>query len=407
MKKYFNYIFIAAIFLVVSGSYPDIQFFRYVSPVLFIAIIYFGYEELKDNSKLKVLVILVLNFGIWAAFSTIWSVFPVISFVRSGYYILASLSAVLGGYLWIKKNQESPFGFLIPVNIAVILTAFISLIFPNYAWFDYPAGLILLKGFTAHPNTLGALILFTSPGAVYGFFRKNDISSSSRIAENTKIKTYERKEFFIALAILNLTILGLTYSRASILAFAIAAVIIFIYFYRLKAVTALVGLTAAALILLFSFPQLESVLSKNSDSFLGNRTIIWEPSLEAAESGGLVGLGYGVSNPEIIIEVLKKNYKYGKYEREKGNSQLALIEETGIIGLILFYLPLLYLIKNRKINRIFSGGLENAILFAFLVGFIVHSFFEGWQVGVTSPFLYVFWASAGLLAGSIVGQSSK
>jgi len=34
------------------------------------------------------------------------------------------------------------------------------------------------------------------------------------------------------------------------------------------------------------------------------------------------------------------------YVREKGNSTLALIEETGIIGLVLFYIPIFIFLKK-------------------------------------------------------------
>ncbi len=68
---------------------------------------------------------------------------------------------------------------------------------------------------------------------------------------------------------------------------------------------------------------------------------MWEPSYKAAQEGGLVGLGYGISHPEIRSGEYSDHFENGRLIREKGNSSLALIEEAGLIGLVLFILPMI------------------------------------------------------------------
>lgn len=79
---------------------------------------------------------------------------------------------------------------------------------------------------------------------------------------------------------------------------------------------------------------------------------MWEPSYKAALNGGLTGLGYGISDPDILLPGTGSHYDGERYVREKGNSVLALIEEVGFTGLILFLLPLMYVLKKTKEKKL-------------------------------------------------------
>ncbi|MCZ7612765.1 MAG: hypothetical protein M5T52_04270 [Ignavibacteriaceae bacterium] len=78
---------------------------------------------------------------------------------------------------------------------------------------------------------------------------------------------------------------------------------------------------------------------------------MWEPSYRAAQNGGLTGLGYGMSDPNIKPGSLGDHYEGERFVREKGNSVLALVEETGVVGLVLFLLPIIYLLRKLPDTR--------------------------------------------------------
>lgn len=59
------------------------------------------------------------------------------------------------------------------------------------------------------------------------------------------------------------------------------------------------------------------------------------PSYKAVLKAGIIGLGYGITAPNII-SIYKKENQFCEIKRKKGNSILANIEESCIDGLILF-----------------------------------------------------------------------
>ena len=153
---------------------------------------------------------------------------------------------------------------------------------------------------------------------------------------------------------------------------------------------------------------------------------MWEPSYKAALEGGLFGLGYGISHPEIRSGEYSDRFENGRLIREKGNQSLALIEEAGLIGLILFILPIIYLLIKLPDTRYlipdkdYKSGIRNpaspsslhydeasitllpttySLLSAALAAFLLHSQFEAWWVGVGSVQLPLFFIYTGLLTG--------
>ena len=140
------------------------------------------------------------------------------------------------------------------------------------------------------------------------------------------------------------------------------------------------------------------LLNKDGGKILGRRMILWEPSFEAAKLGGVFGLGYGVSAPDIKTPILTgSHYENGRYIREKGNSFLAIIEETGLIGLILFLLPMIWIIRKFiiynsqfTIKENFRSNSTLYIVHCTLLAMFVHAQFEAWWVGVGSVALPLY-----------------
>ncbi|MHB1688319.1 MAG: hypothetical protein ACYCVH_13220 [Ignavibacteriaceae bacterium] len=130
----------------------------------------------------------------------------------------------------------------------------------------------------------------------------------------------------------------------------------------------------------------------------------------------MIGLGYGISDPNIILTGTGSHYENGIYIREKGNSILALIEETGLIGLTLFLFPIIYILSRWLLNQNNSKFLQDSefriqnffniqhskLILPFLLAFIFHAQFEAWWVGVGSEMLPLFFVCLGLAAAVIL-----
>nr|MDA3859871.1 hypothetical protein [Melioribacteraceae bacterium] len=128
------------------------------------------------------------------------------------------------------------------------------------------------------------------------------------------------------------------------------------------------------------------IIFKGSDSAYSTRDKLFDDSFKAAQNGSFFGLGYGVSDPEIKNPI----YVGGSDKiREKGNSFLALIEETGVIGLLLFLFPIFYFFNAIGWREIFKKKklFSLVILYSSL---LLHSQFEAWFGGVSSFQLLVY-----------------
>ena len=280
-------------------------------------------------------------------------------------------------------------------------------------------------GFAGHQNTLAAALLFTLPGVfalraersahrakgpdISGFPLRSNIEQSAPINRDFhfvptkgiapsifRLSSFvSRLSSFILLIAFNVLFLILTYSRASILSLAVGIIIYLLITKSKKILTYLISATAIIIILYITIPFIQysadSVLNKDGGRILDRRMILWEPSLQAAARGGIFGLGYGVSAPEIKTHLLTGSYyEDGRYVREKGNSVLAIIEETGLIGLIFFLLPLFYItlkISESPKSQIIA---HRSLLTAALAAMLIHSQFEAWWVGVGSVTLPLY-----------------
>jgi O-antigen ligase len=267
-------------------------------------------------------------------------------------------------------------------------------------------------GFFGHQNTLASVLLFTLPGVI-----------------RTKYKGKSKKDkFFLSvILIFNLLFIILSYSRGVILSILFEVVVFLLLNKKWK----VIGISAVALLLvsvtILINPYLNNftsnILKKDFPEFYSSRMWMWEPSFEAALNGGFTGLGYGISDPNIKPGSIGDHYEGERFVREKGNSVLGLVEETGVIGLLFFILSIVYLIlKNWDTrylmpdkfsslkNNLPESGIRNpvsSLLIASLSAFILHAQFEAWWVGVGSVQLPLFFIYVGLLINQPITQSSK
>ena len=232
----------------------------------------------------------------------------------------------------IPNNANAFVKVFLPATMIIMAVSILSLmsgIPPDYWSGGNGLG---LKGFTMHQNMLGSLMyLFTSilTYRLYNLYYEKGVKNN----------------VFWFSAILNIAALFLliiTFSRSAILAYLIFIIVFGIFSLGIKKS---IGLFTLLIIVLVIFSRVEPTnrfinytIYKGSDNILGSRSVMYKASLSAAKNGGLIGLGYGVSDPSIIKGVPGTEVD-GIFIREKGSTILGLIEEVGFIGLVLFYLP--------------------------------------------------------------------
>ncbi len=475
----------AAGLAIISRTFRYFNFVYYILPLLLLYFALYGIKELKSEKKFRFLIILNSIFFIWILLTCIWSIYPILSLKRSLYYLLLSTGTLSAGYLWIKFYKGSTLNFMLPADLFLILLSIFSLItiIPSDTWTGGNGKGFM--GFSGHQNTLAASILFTIPVLfipLIGRIRRSlkwgknpstinhqdkskcvadqkedklSLRTSLRVKSALPVKdevspkkggqsfafnlNMKSLHFFrddkitfwsapyplLFLIVLNLIFLILSYSRASMLSLLIA---FFTYITitlnkKLLVISAIV-ITSLALGFFVSVTfrnWSDKLFLKQFSTSFESRNILWIPSYHAALQGGITGLGFGVSDPSMILPPGTGSYfQNGIYYREKGNGILALVEETGVIGLVLFLIPTGYVIKkltaalhgcmdewlhgkskiNLTIEQLNNSKIEFkhfAFFLSFIIAFFIHAQFEAWFVGIGSvelPLYFLFIGAA-------------
>jgi len=290
-----------------------------------------------------------------------------------------------------RFNLSKQFKFILPASIFLIGLSIFSIVtgIPQNSW-SGGHGLGFM-GFSYHQNTLAATLLFTIP-LLSGLM----IDSNNKIVFKDIIKI---KSNFIGYLLFSFSviIIFLTYSRASLLALGLGIVLLLILIKKYKLLLILILVATSIISVTLMTPlntKLKELAFKTSNNLFDRRTILWEPSIEAAKRSVLFGIGYGVSDPKIkTVDGTASYYNNGIYIREKGNGYLAIIEETGLAGLILFFIPIIILLKKMIIKL--REKTDHILLFFLAVAF-AYAFFESWLVYYGTAMYDIFYLMLGL-----------
>ena len=393
---------IVALFLL-RGFYSNSILLLITLLILIIIIILF----LPDNltlPKFKKAISLFLPFTIWTALTSFWSFEPVYTLERSIYLALLLFSLSL--IIWKTKNSNIKLlDIFYLTGLTIIVASFVSLLLtvPADSWSGGNAKGFM--GFSNHQNTFASIFVFILPAFNYQLLseykslkgKRTDLTSFLGILNKlTNLK-------IISLLILNLSgilLLIITFSRASFLSYLIFLSCVLMLIYSIRNYIIILGIMIIFLFVTAQFPIFDKfyhyMIYKGDDNIEATRMELLEASIKASKRGGIFGLGYGISDQNIILKNIGI-YKVGMYVREKGNSTLALIEEVGIIGLILFYTPIILLLirKITKYQNLYtsnktSGDIYNLFIFSMLISLLIHAQFEAWFVGVGSLQLPLF-----------------
>lgn len=140
--------------------------------------------------------------------------------------------------------------------------------------------------------------------------------------------------------------------------------------------------------------------SINTQQMLYTRNKVWQKSYQQAAKGGWMGGGFYVTIGEDDFSL---SHPKG-YGREKGNSQLAIVEETGIIGLSLCLLLIIgfywHALKYYRHLKPVRKKVAMGLVLGMISGLLAESFVEAWWDSL-GPEVFCFWALIGTAFGMI------
>jgi len=334
----------------------------------------------------------LLLYCAWCLLTSLWSIVPELSLLKGFASIVILLAFTTGGRYWAYGwTSNAPLTFLVPIAVVAVLSAFGGTT-------ARIGDIELYQGLTGNPNYLGLIVAASLPVAFY-FIYWAFTNQSSIVA----------RVLSILMGIVLASLLWRAASRASIscaaceTAFAIAAL-------RPTKMIMIGALAVGAAVITFiTVPAFEDQVytrfivkySPDGDVFYSRREP-WRESLEGARQGGWIGLGYGASYGDTKFSGGLTSVGYG---REKGSSQLAVVEETGLVGAA-FYALLIYSIfrelfggLKRAPNR--DSRMELALISGLAVGILFQSIFEAWWTAPGSLESAIFWSTVGVGSGLV------
>jgi|APSaa5957512535_1039671.scaffolds.fasta_scaffold06054_3 hypothetical protein len=329
----------------------------------------------------------------WCLLTTLWSEVPELSLYKSIAFAIVSVAFLSAGRAWVNsRGIEKTYSYLLPILALVFFAGIVGQ--GEATSFEMMGSVSLYQGLTNNPNMFGSMVAMVFPLLLWMLY-----------------VYWKRPRFrFIwgSLLFMSLIFLLLANSRAAILVAFFTTIGIF-FALKLKKQLTLVSVSAIVIFgTLAIYPSLISDLKTNyiyksevhDIGVLSTRESVWHESYLGAQQGGWFGNGYGVSAGQSDFVGGLTAAGYG---REKGNTQLAVWEETGIVGLCLYVLIIASLFMKLLVSyqrvRELKLRIQLAIIIGMQFGLFVQSIFEAWWVAPGSPEAVYFWALTGVSIG--------
>ena len=258
--------------------------------------------------------------------------------------VATAFIAITAGFAAIYcDKKESFWSSLFSIYLVFIFWSFVSIPFPEFSYIRNSVG---LQGIATHPNLFA---VFLAPFCFYALSRL--------IIKPTTNYVF----FFVATFIL----LYLSQSRTSILALALSISIYIFFaktiFLRFAKRMTLIFIPIMIIGIIFSSNIIEffiDILTKGASDTLSfaesverSRGALFFAQLENITNRPITGIGFKILSTGEVNNFFEESATGNSYE--KGVFLMALIEETGIIGAILFAGVLcssLWHILKRKVN---------------------------------------------------------
>ena len=354
--------------------------------ILFLYILFYGKLLQALGANLLITLLFYLS---WCLLTTGWSEVPWLSFAKSSAMILTSITLISSGSLWVKKfSWQNSLNWLIFLLVVTMLMGILGR--AHESSFHKMSEFNSYQGLTSNTNYFGSLLAMIFPVLLWQIYKN----------------FHQKKRWFVciwaSLLVLTMAFLIQSYARSAML-MAVCIAFFFILSIDLKKkiiVSSALILLGSVLLLKFSL-SIEKVIYKNhADSILASRINVWDKSYVQAMLGGWFGGGFGVTIGES--DFVFENLGAMGYGREKSNSQLGIIEETGFVGFGLYLILLIVFFKKAFRFYFKLEGYERVMMglvLGAMIGVLASSFFEAWWDAPASPESIFFWMLFGVSVG--------
>ncbi len=335
---------------------------------------------------------LIAIFAITAALvSALVSAYPEIALLKTASLLLVFFYAAAGARLAVIGREAKFFaGLLLACEVLTYISALCYFVL-HYELYGNPNSLGVVMGVGIAPLMLWGVI----------------------VSQGTR--SYKRRIFVLLLCLL---LLLHSYARAAIGAACISSFLLCFGLrrYRLLMQGVALGLLAAIFTaFLAPLPDVQSkgVLEKLTDTYLfkgdreqrifNSRETPWAKTSAAIRVHPWFGTGFGTS--ATSVEARPQDITFHSVTgatREHGNSYLAIVEWTGLLGVAPFYVLVLLIGLNvvrvvlwmRRTGNPFSPAVPIAVV---LAGAMLHAIFEDWMFAVGYYMCLFFWTLAFVL----------
>lgn len=337
--------------------------------------------------------IFTVLFGVWCLLTATWSELPDLSLMKAVAFLLIAVTAMAAGLHWVKQHPTGDaLSYLLPLTILALAAGVLGR-------FETSSVVVLSEGVTTYQGAVGGANMFGSMLAMCSPF----------LIWRVRSDWQDRRKRVVWLALLSAVIFYLlaAKSRSAFLVVICASAGLLLgsslrrkVAISMAAVTAIAGLWVLAPWALEQIERDYAYKHGLDQSLLFSRQEVWDESYEQAAKGGWVGGGYGVTIGDLSFEGGLTAIAYG---REKANSQLAIVEETGLVGLVLYVVVLgsLFrtLVRGLRQRRQPEVRLQLCLVGGMLAGMLCASVFEAWWVAPSSPESVYFWVLTGVALG--------
>ncbi len=342
----------------------------------------------------------VLVYAVWGLMTVAWSEVPQISLAKSLAFMWVSTTMLIAGYSWVMRHERAQTLDFLWLFAVFALTAAPT----GQIEGSLDMGEFIYAGSTSNPNLLGFILAAASVWLMWRAYLVH--------RQNCR-----RFALYAGLVAFDLVFLFLSHSRASLLIFVAVLLGLLMGLGKLQKWLPHILISAALFATAYNFlPTVQDyftqytlksnlgLLEEQGGNVWFSHEQTWQESYDLAMLGGTFGGGYGVTIGEDFQGEIGWTISSGKYGREQGNSQLAIAEQTGLIGLSLYFILI------TGIFRTFASGLRVArievedrmaigLLGGAILGLLVQSVFEAWWVAPGSPESAIFWMLLGALLG--------
>jgi hypothetical protein len=334
-----------------------------------------------------------LIFALWGVATVIWSEVPLLSGMKAGAFFVIAFTCMAAGQYWVRQHApQEALNYLLPLMVVAMLAGILGRYSTQAV--AVSGGTTLYQGLVSGSNMFGSMLAMCSPFLLWQTYRH--------------WRNIRRRILWLALCGIGLFYLLATSSRGAILVvlFTLLGLFLSLSSNRKAHLSVMaIGLVLAVFMLVpgqFERYAKQYIYKFGSENqgLLYTRESVWKESFELAKKGGWIGGGYGVTIGETGFEGGMTAVGYG---REKGNTQMAIVEETGLIGLGIYLVSIFMLLARlgKTVLR-WPRGAEKVLLSMVtgtLIGMLTHSVFEAWWVAPSSPESVYFWTLAGVALG--------